>query len=350
VVSFVRSTLVNFTGISTFPSKTAKICVNDEIYDRYKKNGWFSEYLYYSSGNILYQTSAKFIDLEKVYKFNRTSIKVVYKGKILVDSNYLHTRRDLFCKFQNSIVQLSDNNYRLCILDTFGNYTVCVKIPEIETAINIFKKEYNPDIETLKIATENETIYKKINRPEVSPETIFRTDKFIYVPISIAVFEKRKSTQFYGGGGDFKRKFKKGMIDDNLYGFIYKFDSNLNTVGLINLSKPLYEIYRNNDLSYLEIFSPNDIDFYVFHEYDNNYKRKWYSKKVVSIFKLNSKSNQLEYSKTLSIPPDVDNNYLNLAHIVIPFNGDLILSRAENIYSLNSEKKNRKTFRVKIQF
>ncbi len=325
--------------INPFPSKTAKICVSDEIYDRYKKNGWFSEYIYYTSGNILYQTSAKFIDLEKISNFDKTCVKVAYKGKILVDSNYLHTRRDIFCKFQNSIVQLSDNNYRLCLLDTFGNYTVCVKIPEIESAINIFKKHYNPDAEALKIATENENVYKKINRPEVSPETVFHTEYFIYVPVSIAVFEKRKSTQFYSGGGNFKRKFKKGIIDDNLYGFMYKFDSNLKPIGIINLSKPLYEIYRNSELSYLDIFSPNDIDFYVFHEYDNNYRRKWYSKKVVSIFKLNSKTNQLEYMKSLNIPPDIDNNYLNLAHIITPFNGDLLLSRSENIYSLNSEKK-----------
>ncbi len=325
--------------VNPFPSKTAKICVNDDIYNKYKRNGWYSEYLYYSSGNVLYQCSAKFIDLNKVVSLPKTTVKVLFKGKILLDSTLLHTRRDLFVKFNNSIAQLSDNNYRLCLIDTSGNTIECVKIPEIENSLSIFKTHFNPDEEAIKIAAEYINEYRKINRPEISPETIFCTDRFIYVPISIAVFEKRKTTRSYSGGGNFKKKFKKGIIDDNLYGFIYKFDSNLNRVSTINLSNPLFEIYQNNDLSYQDIYSNDDTLFYVFHEYDESFKKKWYSKKVVSVFKMNPSTNQLEYQKTLNIPVDYITNYLNIAHTVTPFNGDLILSRAGNLYSLNQERK-----------
>lgn len=324
--------------ISKFPTKTAKICINDDIYNRYKRHGWYCEYLYYSGGGILYQTSAKFIDLERVISLPKTTIKVAFKGKILIDSNYLHTRRDLFCQFHNSIIQLSDNNYRLCAIDSLGKAYDCINIPQIESALNIYKRHFNTDTAAIKIAEQYKDEYKKINRPEISPETMFCSSNFVYVPVSVAVFEQRKYTRSYSGGGNFKKTFKKGIIDDNLYSFMYKFDSNLKPISLINLSKPLFKLYQDNDLSFLEMYSNNDSIFYVFHDYDEEVKRKWYSKKVVSTFRLNS-ANELEYLRTLNIPPEPKTNYLNLAHIVTSFNGDLIFSRGNNIYSFNNEIK-----------
>jgi hypothetical protein len=324
--------------ITPFPSKTAKICINDGIYNKYKRNGWYSEYLYYTGGSVFYQTSAKFINLPKVSELPKTAIKVEFKNKILLDSTYLHTRRDLFCQFRNSILQLSDNNYRLCLIDSSGKAFNCVKIPEIENAISIYKRKINPDTVAIRIAEEYKNEYKKINRPEVSPETFFASSNFIYIPVSVAVFEKRKFTRSYSGGGNFKKEFKKGIIDDNIYGFIYKLDSNLNPVSLINLTSPLLKLYDDSDLSFLDIYSNNDSIFYIFHEYNDEVKEKWYSKKVISTFKLNT-NNELEYLKSLNIPPEEKAKYLNIAHITTPFKDDYILSRGKNLYSLNDSKK-----------
>jgi hypothetical protein len=322
--------------IDSFPKRHARICISDDIYNKYKKYGWYSEVLYFS-GSIRYHTPAKFIDLKKVKSLPVTRVTLNFRGKTLLDTNYLHTRRDLFVQQNRNIVQVSDNNYRLCINDREGRSEHCVKLSQAETPLELYRNYLHPSAEDLDIAVKYNN-YKRINRPEITPQNLFASSSYIYVPVTVAINERRKYTREYSGGGNFKKTFRKGEVDGNLFMFLFRYDTTLSAHTVIDLNQPLTDkLYKNDYLSFQDIYTFNDTLFFICHDYTKEYRRKWYCKRVVSSFRLNSE-NRLVFEKNYRIPPLPESDYLTLTNFITPFNGDYIFTRGQDIYSLGSEK------------
>lgn len=323
--------------IRDFPAKNAKICINDELYNRYKKYGWYSELIYYSD-RMLYDYPAKFVNLSIIKNFPVSKVDIEYAGAIMLDTGFLHTRRDIFCQYKNRLVQVSDNNFRTGYIDSTGKLSHYFIWDTIVSPLELYKKYRNPSTEEIQTAIQYND-YKQTNRPEVIPTVLFSTKQNLYIPFSIGIMERRKESYVVAGGGNFKKEIKKGQLEGNLYYFMMRFDSSMKKNKIIDLNKPLFEIYHSDDLAFESMYTPNDTTFYIYHEYSDDFKDKPFIKKSVSRFVL--VDNELKFDKMLDIPPVVSANNLDVSAFFTPFANDLLLCRSASreIYSVNKEMK-----------
>lgn len=334
---FVRY-MTEVIKIPNFPSKKAKICINDNIYNGYKKYGWYSELIYYSD-RIQYQAPAKFADFHKFQNFPVAKIKIDYINAVTLDTNFLHTRRDQFCQFRNKLVQISDDNYRTGILDSTGILSNYFIWDTLVLALELYKKYRNPSASEKETAIKHDN-YKATNRPVINPLGIFSTKDHIYVPFTIGIVERSKKNYFSSGGGKFKKEIKEGDLEGNLYAFIMKFDSTLKKHELIDLNKPVFdEMFHHFDLGIEQVYSPNDTDFYMCHEYAEDFRDEIYNKNIMSKFKL--ENNELKFEKFVNIAPDTASTSVAVTNFFTKFQDDIFLCRtaSNEIYSIKNEKK-----------
>lgn len=324
--------------IDSFPHRQAKLCISDAIYDRYKKFGWYSEIIYFSN-RIRYHHPAKFIDLTKLKTLPYSRVKMEYTGAVMLDTNYLHTRRDLFCASGQHAIQVSDGNgYRIGTVDHTGQLDHVCRLDTLESPIELYKRFRHPSAADVEIAIQYND-YKAINRPELSPMNLFASGSQVYLPFALGVMERIKKAYALSGGGSAKKELKKGSIQGNLYLFMMRFDPALGRHEVIDLSAPLDNMYHHDILGFEDIYTPDDTLFYICHEYDEAFKNQWYNRQIISRHRLSG--SQLIFEKSINIPHVPATQHLIGNNFFTAFKGDLLLSRlaSKDLYSVTREVK-----------
>ncbi len=314
------------------------IIINDSLFNKYNKSGDYSEMLYYYKNAVIYHTVTKFFDVNIIPKLPVNKFILNEYDTIILKSDFLRSRRDIFSTYRGRIVSISDNDNHIGYVSFGGSDSLDFLLKDRANNLGLFKQINKPTKEQYTVADTTNYQYEIINRPTVSGYYLSPSDRFLYLPIATRINEILKEDIKLGLGGNFKRTYAKNTIMGGFHVYLYRLDSNLKTIDTFNLEKGLDNIYGHHELFFEGVYIEGDSILYLCHEFDSEgqYKGKSYCQYSISKLRLNKK---LTFLKTLKIPyssiTDVD-----VRCIFAEFDGNILFARSSfgKIYDLRSEK------------